>query len=46
MDIVQKSVEVSPKIGTIQEFCEVSEGIHKILQCNAVACDIENYLFC
>ena len=36
MGIVQKIIKVSQKISRIQELCECSGGIHKILQFNTV----------
>ena len=44
MDPAQKIIEVSQKIGTVQEFCEFSEGIHKILGCHKDDCDMRCYL--
>lgn len=44
MNVVQKIVEVSQKISTVQEFYEFSEGIHKMFECDQTDSDIKNYL--
>ena len=43
MEKVEKIIEVSFKLGTIQQFCEFVEDVHKITKCQMSDCSIEVY---
>ena len=36
-------LDVSSKLGSIQQFCEFSEDIHKIIKCSDDCCNIRIY---
>ena len=39
-EVVENILEVSSKLGSIQQFCEFSEDTHKIAKCNDNCCNI------
>ena len=43
MEIVENILEVSSKLGSIQQFCEFGEDTHKITKCNDDCCNIRIY---
>ena len=38
---VEKIIEISSKLGTIQQFCQFVEDVHQIAKCQKSDCPIE-----
>lgn len=43
MDPFENLIRVSPKLTTVQEFCEFTEDIHDTIKCDQTDCDFEFY---
>ena len=44
MDSVEKIIEISSELGSIQDFCQFVDHIHKITACNDEGCLIQLFL--